>query len=61
MSDERESNEDDDRGHPSKPEEAPVEAPEADPRTKGAPDPEERSVGPDDYERTQDQIQEAFE
>jgi hypothetical protein len=58
MSDEQEPNKDDERRHPP---DAPVETPEADPRTEGAPDPEERSVGSDDYEQTQDQIQEAFE
>jgi hypothetical protein len=61
MSDEQEPNEEEERGHPPHPLDAPVETPEADPRTEGAPDPEERSVGPDDYEQTQDQIQEAFE
>jgi hypothetical protein len=58
---ERRGDEDEDRDHPPKPPDAPVETPEADPRTEGAPDPGERRVGPDDDEQTQTQIQEGFE
>lgn len=61
MSEQGEPNEDDERSDAPKPPDAPVETPEADPRTEGAPDPDERSVSPDDYEKTQGQIQEAFE
>jgi hypothetical protein len=61
MSDEREPNENDERRHAPKPPEAPVETPEADPRTEGAPDPEVRSVDSGDAETTQEQIQEGFE
>ncbi len=42
------------------PPDAPVETPEADPRTQGAPDPEGGS-DPDRPDTTEDQLQEAFE
>jgi hypothetical protein len=43
------------------PPDAPVETPEADPRTEGAPDPERPASVPADPDTTEDQIQEAFE
>jgi hypothetical protein len=72
MTEEREPKQGD-NGAP-KPDSAPIETPEADPRTEGAPDPEERSVDSkssggskestgsgDSKESTQEQIQEGFE
>jgi hypothetical protein len=46
------------------PPDAPVETPEADPRSPNAPDPTEREVGPGDGDEDDDitrQIEEAFE
>lgn len=46
--------------HVPVPPDAPVESPEADPRTEGAPDSEVRSVS-DRPDGTEEQMQEAFE
>lgn len=43
------------------PPDAPVETPEADPRTEGAPDGPGGDPGPDRTDTTEEQIQEAFE
>jgi hypothetical protein len=43
------------------PPDAPVETPEADPRTEGAPDPERPASVPADPDTTGEQVQEAFE
>ncbi|MDP9269909.1 MAG: hypothetical protein M3P14_02835, partial [Chloroflexota bacterium] len=43
------------------PPDAPVETPEADLRTEGAPDPETPASVPADSDTTEEQIQEAFE
>jgi hypothetical protein len=43
------------------PPDAPVETPEADPRTEGAPDGDGADPPPDRTDTTEEQIQEAFE
>jgi hypothetical protein len=43
------------------PPDAPVETPEADPRTEGAPDGGRADRAPDGVDTTEEQIQEAFE
>ncbi len=43
------------------PPDAPVETPEADPRTQGAPDPKRPASVPADPDTTEEQIQDAFE
>jgi hypothetical protein len=43
------------------PPDAPVETPEADPRTQGAPDPERPASVPADPDTTEEQIQDAFD
>ena len=43
------------------PPDAPVETPEADPRTEGAPDSGEADTAPDPADTTEELIQEAFE
>lgn len=43
------------------PPDAPVETPEADPRTHGAPDGDGAESAPDPSDTTEEQIQEAFE
>ena len=56
-------------GHPDEeevqdspiPPDAPVETPQADPRTKGAPDSDGTDPEPDPSDATEEQIQEAFE
>jgi hypothetical protein len=43
------------------PPDAPVETPEADPRTEGAPDGDRAEPAPDRTDTTEEQIREAFE